>query len=94
MSLNIYIYTYKIVIDWQTKTIFVFFSKKKNTREREDELNSIISNGASLVVGKIGSGVEKITQSSTQQQHPGDAFPLGDTKALHVRTNWAAKYLK
>ena len=50
---------------------------------------------AGLVVEKIGGGMENGSQSSTHHhQHPRDAIQLGDKKPVHVRTDWAAKYLK
>ena len=58
-------------------------------------MNSVINGGAGLVVEKIGGGAENGTQSSTQHHHhPRDVIQLGDKKPVHVRTDWAAKYLK
>ena len=75
----------------------IIFSKKKpNTQEREDELNSITNGGSGLVVEKIGGSTETIPQSSVHQAAaPRDIPQLpSDKKYVHVRTDWAAKYLK
>ena len=74
----------------------VFSKKKPNTQEREDELNSITNGGSGLVVEKIGGSSETIPQSSVHQAAaPRDIPQLpSDKKYVHVRTDWAAKYLK
>ena len=74
--------------------MIIFSKKKPNTQEREDELNSITNGGSGLVVEKIGGNTETIPQSSVHQAAPRDIPQLGDKKYVHVRTDWAAKYLK
>ena len=53
---------------------------------------------AGLVVEKIGGGLDNgMTQSSSQhhqQQQQRDMIQLSEKKSVHVRTDWAAKYLK
>lgn len=51
---------------------------------------------AGLVVEKIGAGLDNsMTQSSTQHhQQQRDMIQLSEKKSVHVRTDWAAKYLK
>ena len=76
-----------------------FYSKKRlNQQEREDELNSMMNGEAGLVVEKIGAnGYEYgMAQSSNNhhQQNQRDNAQLSQKKSVHVRTDWAAKYLK
>ena len=53
---------------------------------------------AGLVVEKIGGGLDNgMTQSSSQHhqhQQQRDMIQLSEKKSVHVRTDWAAKYLK
>ena len=79
----------------EISNLIIFSKKKPNTQEREDELNSITNGGSGLVVEKIGGSTETIPQSSVHQAAaPRDIPQLGDKKYVHVRTDWAAKYLK
>ena len=78
----------------EISNLIIFSKKKPNTQEREDELNSITNGGSGLVVEKIGGNTETIPQSSVHQAATRDIPQLGDKKHVHVRTDWAAKYLK
>ena len=68
-----------------------------NQQEREDNLNSMMNGEAGLVVEKINGLDNGMAQSSnhSNQPHQRDmAREISDKKSVHVRTDWAAKYLK
>lgn len=76
-----------------------FFSKRRlNQQEREDELNSMMTGEAGLVVEKIGAnGFDNsmaLSSNHHHQQHQRDMAQPSEKKSVHVRTDWAAKYLK
>ena len=73
-----------------------FNSKKRlNQQEREDELNSMMNGEAGLVVEKIGAnGYENGMAQSSNNNHQQNQRDMSQKKSVHVRTDWAAKYLK